>query len=68
MQGDVLIDEALRAGLVREIFVREDLTSNEFPGWSGEILELDTRTFDAVNDTVSPRGCLAGEAPFGRRP
>jgi TrmH family RNA methyltransferase len=59
-QGDVLVAEAMEAGLVREIFFREDhAPSDRLMAGSWSVHELDGRTFDSVNDTVSPRGSFA---------
>lgn len=59
-QGDVLVAEAIRAGLVREVFIREGHPADPaVTSGPWDVHELDARTFDAVNDTVSPRGCMA---------
>jgi TrmH family RNA methyltransferase len=59
-QGEVLVGEAVEAGLVREIFFREgQIPSGHLLAGSWVVHELDGKTFDSVNDTVSPQGCLA---------
>lgn len=60
VQGETLVLEAIGLGLVREVYTREGHVA---PGaiasgdWS--LHELDARTFDGVNDTVSPQGLIA---------
>ena len=60
VQGSVLLADAVDAGLVREVYLRvghgADAAIMEGP-WS--VHELDARTFDSVNDTVTPQGCMA---------
>lgn len=56
----MLLAEAVDAGLVREVYLRVGHDADEtimVGPWS--VHELDERTFDAVNDTVSPQGCMA---------
>lgn len=58
VQGRVLIEEAVSAGIdVREVYMRE---GEEAPPCVRAVpFVLDARTFDSVNDTVSPQGVLA---------
>lgn len=58
VQGRTLVEEAAAAGVdIREVYVRE----GEEPPASVRTVpfSLDARTFDSVNDTVSPQGVLA---------
>lgn len=58
VQGRTLVEEAAAAGIdIREVYVRE----GEEPPASARVVPftLDARTFDSVNDTVSPQGVLA---------
>ncbi len=58
VQGRTLVEEAAVAGVdIREVYVRE----GEDPPASVRTVPftLDARTFDSVNDTVSPQGVLA---------
>lgn len=58
MEGPVLLAEAVRAGIVVvEQYVREEYDNYVAPG--APIFELDSRTFQSVSDTESPRGILA---------
>ena len=58
VQGRVLVEEAVAAGIdVREVYVRE---GDDAPACVRAVpYVLDARTFDSVNDTVSPQGVLA---------
>lgn len=66
VQGRVLVDEAVRAGLhVKEVYLRE---GEPEPGGTRCVpFVLDARTFDSVSDTASPQGvmavCTIPEAP-----
>ena len=58
VQGNVLLQEALAAGLdVREVYVRDGEPDPR--GVKVVPFVLDARTFDSVNDTVAPQGVLA---------
>lgn len=58
VQGWVLLTEALRAGVgVREVYLREG--ESDRVGLPVAPFVLDARTFDSVNDTVSPQGVVA---------
>jgi TrmH family RNA methyltransferase len=53
-----LVAEAVAAGLdVVDQYVREDYSDYEVPGLHAH--ELETRTFNSVSDTETPRGILA---------
>ncbi|MEY4366497.1 MAG: hypothetical protein RLZZ305_1841 [Actinomycetota bacterium] len=58
VQGRVLVEEAVAAGIdLREVYVRE---GEDAPSCVRTVpFVLDARTFDSVNDTVSPQGVLA---------
>lgn len=58
VQGHVLVGEAIAAGIdVREVYVREG--ESEPVGTKVLPYFLDARTFDSVNDTVTPQGVMA---------
>jgi TrmH family RNA methyltransferase len=57
VEGPTLVEEAVLAGLdIREQYIREDYEEYEAPIDSHE---LDSKTFNSVADTDSPRGILA---------
>ena len=58
VQGRVLLEDAASAGIdIREVYVRE---GEDAPTCVRTVpYVLDARTFDSVNDTVSPQGVLA---------
>lgn len=58
VQGRVLLEDAASAGIdIREVYVRE---GEDAPPCVRTVpYVLDARTFDSVNDTVSPQGVLA---------
>lgn len=58
VQGRVLLEDAASAGMdIREVYVRE---GEDAPQCVRSVpYVLDARTFDSVNDTVSPQGVLA---------
>lgn len=58
VQGRVLLEDAAAAGVdIREVYVRE---GEEAPQCVRSVpYVLDARTFDSVNDTVTPQGVLA---------
>jgi len=58
VQGNVLLQEAIAAGIdVREVYLRDGEPDPR--GVKVVPFVLDARTFDSVNDTVSPQGVLA---------
>lgn len=66
VQGRVLVEDAVTAGIdVREVYLRE---GEPVPQGARVVPHvLDARTFDSVNDTVTPQGVLAVCAiPVGR--
>ncbi|MFM7263020.1 MAG: TrmH family RNA methyltransferase [Acidimicrobiales bacterium] len=67
VQGRVLLEDAASAGVdIREVYVRE---GEDAPQCVRSVpFVLDARTFDSVNDTVTPQGVLAVCAVPSHRP
>ena len=58
VEGPTLVEEAFAAGMsFIDQYVREDYDGYEAPGVITH--ELDSKTFNSVSDTESPRGIMA---------